>query len=198
MTAAVRPWLWRAAAACTLLHLGACFLPVNPLVRFSAYQVPYFRQDDFARPFSQWKAGRPVVWTIRYRATPHSDSELVIPHAGPAIYGAQMTGSGGRGGSFTPSRAELVKLVDALLESKVFDLFDGHYGAYNQGGGLQGPEIRFEVAGVLKHVSFDRDLPVSLSWEAGALDMASRAIESLGLRYMGKPAASPTPRPSAR
>lgn len=193
-----RRWLGRAAAVGALLSLGACFLPVNPLVRFSAYQVPYFRQDDFARPFNQWKAGRPVEWTIRYRSTPHSDAELVIPHTGPAIYGAQMTGSGGRGGSFTPTRAELVKLVDSLLESKVFDLFDGHYGAYNQGGGLQGPEIRFEVAGVLKHVSFDRDIPVSLSWEAGALDAASRAIRNLGLRYIGRPSASPSPRLNPR
>lgn len=191
MTASVLKGLRWGVLAYASLSLGACFLPVNPLVRFSAYQVPYFRQDDFARLLNQWKSGRPVVWTIRYRATPHSDSELVIPHTGAAIYGAQTTGSGGRGGNFTPTRAELIKMVDALLESKVFDLFDGHYGAYNQGGGLQGPEIRIEVGGLLKHVSFDLDLPPSLSWEAGALDSANRAIANLGLRYINKTLPAP-------
>jgi hypothetical protein len=192
----MRGWRSQLAAASVLLSLSACFLPVNPLVRFSAYQVPYLRQDEFERPLNQWKAGRPVQWTIRYRATAHSDSELVIPSEGPAIYGSQMTGSGGRGGTFTPTRAELVKLIDTILETKIFDLFDGHYGAYNQGGGLQGPEMRFEISGMLKHVSFDTDLPTSLSWEADALMRTSRAIAAVGLRYINRP--QPSPSPNAR
>ncbi|MEB3196415.1 MAG: hypothetical protein VKP62_04355 [Candidatus Sericytochromatia bacterium] len=182
-------WLRGGLLSGLSLALLACYLPVSPLVRFSAFQVPYYRHDDFARPFSQWKAGRAVSWTLRYKATAHSDSELVIPHSGPASFGSQMTGSGGRGGQFTPTRAELVKLVDALLDSRVFELYDGHYGAYDMGGGLIGPEMRIEVAGILKHVSYDRDLPPAISWEAVALTQAAGAITALGLKYTTRSAA---------
>ncbi|MEB3328147.1 MAG: hypothetical protein VKQ33_02815 [Candidatus Sericytochromatia bacterium] len=184
------------ALAAAVLALGGCdlvYLPVNPVVRFSAFQVPYYRQDEFARRFQAWRAGKVVTWTVSFRATAHSESALVIASQGPSTYGAQMSGSGGRGGTFTPSRTELLALTERLLETRLFDLYDGHYGAYDQGGGLVGPELRVELGGLLKHVSYDQDLAPSLSWEATALRDASEAVMALGLKYLRRAGASPRP-----
>ncbi|MEB3223302.1 MAG: hypothetical protein VKS61_14600, partial [Candidatus Sericytochromatia bacterium] len=138
-----------------------------------------------------------VTWTVSFRATAHTESALVVASQGPSSYGAQVTGSGARGGTFTPSRTELLSLSERLLETRLFDLYDGHYGAYDQGGGLVGPELRVEIGGLLKHVSYDQDLSPSLSWEAMALRDASDAVTALGLKYLRQAAAAPRPTPPA-
>jgi hypothetical protein len=183
------------AAVSILCGCNLVYMPVNPVVKFSAFQVPYYRQDEFARRFQAWRSGKAVTWTISFRATAHTESALVIASQGPSTYGAQMSGAGGRGGTFTPSRTELLALSERLLETRLFDLYDGHYGAFDQGGGLVGPEIRVEIGGMLKHVSYDQDLSPSLSWEATALRDASDAVMALGLKHLRQKAASPRPAP---
>lgn len=177
--------------------LAGCQLPVTPWARFSAYAVPYHAQDDFKKRFDSWKAGRAVSWTLTYRASAHSDNALVLRSEGVSSFGPRLVGTGDPGQEFTPPRAELVRLVDDLLTTKIFDLYDGHYGAYDQGGGLRGPELRAEVGGLQKLLSYDEDLNASTSWEAAALQRASQAITALGLKYINGKGASPPPEPTA-
>lgn len=177
--------------------LAGCQLPVTPWARFSAYAVPYHTQDDFKRRFDQWKAGRAVSWTLTYRASAFSENALVLRSEGASSFGPRLVGTGDPGQEFTPPRAELVQLVEDLLTTKIFDLYDGHYGAYDQGGGLRGPELRAEVGGLQKMLSYDEDLSATTSWEAAALQRASQAITAVGLKYInGKGAASPSPTPA--
>ena len=180
-----------------LAIVAGCQLPVTPWVRFSAYAVPYHAQDDFKKRLDAWKAGKAAPWSITYRASAHSDSALVLRSEGASSFGPRFAGTGDTGGEFTPTRQELATLVDDLTTTKVFDLYDGHYGAIDQGGGLRGPELRFEVNGLQKQLSFDEDLSASTSWEAAALQRASQAITTLGLKYLRKAGASPTPAPTA-
>ena len=170
--------------ATTLALLAGCQLPVTPWARFTAYAVPYHTQDDFKKRLDLWKSGKAVSWTLTYRASAHSDSALVIRSAGTSSFGPRLAGTGATGGEFTPTRAELSALIDELTTAKIFDLYDGHYGAYDQGGGLRGPEMRFEVSGLLKQLSYDDDLSASTSWEAAALQKASQAVTALGLKYI--------------
>jgi hypothetical protein len=65
------------------------------------------------------------------------------------------------------------------------DLYDGHYGAYDQGGGLR-PELRIDGQDA-KLVSYDEDLSASTSWEAAALQKASQAITALGGSTCARP-----------
>lgn len=185
----------------TLALVAGCQLPVTPWVRFTAFPVPYHPQDDYVKRLDAWKAGRGQGWTITYRASAHSDASLVLRSEGSSSFGPRFAGTGDTGGEFTPPRAELVALVDELVTTKVFDLYDGHYGAYDQGGGLRGPELRFEVGGVLKQLSFDEDLAASTSWEAASLQRASQLITTMGLKYLRRgatPSAAPSAAPSAR
>lgn len=176
-----------------VLIAAGCQLPVTPWARFTAYSVPYHGQDDFKKRFDAWRTGRGVSWTLTYRASAHSDSALVLRSEGASSFGPRLVGTSDTGGEFTPTRAELALLVDELTTSKIFDLYDGHYGAYDQGGGLRGPEMRIEVGGLLKLLSYDDDLNASTSWEAAALQRASQAVTTLGLRYIRKAGASPAP-----
>ncbi len=179
---------------CTsLVVLAGCQLPVSPFARFTAFAVPYHSQEEFKKRLDAWKGGRAMSWTLTYRASAHSDSALVLRSEGTSSFGPRLAGTADTGGEFTPTKAELTLLIDELTTSKIFDLYDGHYGAYDQGGGLRGPELRMEVGGLLKHLSYDEDLSASASWEAAALQRASQAVTTLGLRYIRKGGATPAP-----
>lgn len=179
----------RAALLLMALVLAGCpfQLPVSPLVRFTAFGVPYNTQEDFQKRFQSWKSGKPQPWTMRLRATALSDSSIILHSDEPSSLGPKLVGgTGTTGQTFKPTRAELVKLVDDVLTTKVFDLYDGHYGAYDQGGGIIGPDIVIQIGGLEKHVSYDEDLSASTSWEAGAIQRTSEAIKALGLKYLKK------------
>ncbi len=176
-----------------LALLGACEyiqLPVSPLVKFSAYTNPYFRQADFEKQFAAWKAGR-GSWEIQMRGSTFSDRELVLHGSGTSAFGPRLPGPGSPAViSFTPTRAELVQVVDRLLACKVFDLYDGHYGAYTQGGGVGGPDLLIKVGGLEKHVSKDEEL--TSGWEADAIRAAADAVVLLGTKYTQRPGAAPS------
>lgn len=180
--------------------LAGCNLPVTPWARFVPASVPYYKQTDFEARFNNWKSGKSAyTWTIQYRATALSEAALVIRSEGASSFGPLLSGSTGTGGgSFTPPRTELVKLVDDLLTTKVFDLYDGFYGAYDQGGGLIGPQLKVEIAGLVKQVSYDEDLSPSMSWEAASIQRATEAVKALGLRYVKAASASPSPAASTK
>jgi hypothetical protein len=187
-----------AALLVAVLALAAgCQLPVTPWARFTAYPVPYRTQADFERRFDAWASGKVVTWTLTYRANAHADSALVLRSSGPSSFGPRLAGTNGTGGEFTPTRAELRAVLQEMITAKVFDLYDGHYGAYDQGGGLRGPEIKMDVEGMVKQLSYDEDLSPSASWEAAALQKASAAITALGIKYIRKIGASPAPTATA-
>lgn len=164
------------------LLLTACIpLPVNPAVNFTPYQNPWYPKEDFERLLNSWKSGRAVPWQIRYRGSAFSDSELVIESTGQGSLGPRLPGAGQQTETFTLSKDELKKLVDDMLASGVFGLYDGHYGAYTQGGGVGGPEIMATVGTLEKRVSKDPSLSSSISLEAGAIQAASDAIVKLAL-----------------
>lgn len=173
-------------ALAALLFLTACplQLPVSPFVRFTAFGVPYRTQDEFKSRFASWKSGRGQPWSMRLRANAIAEAAIILNSDEPSSLGPRLAGGTNTGQTFTPTRAELSKLVDDLLSTKVFDLYDGHYGAYDTGGGLIGPDLVVTIGGIEKHVSYDEDLSPSISWEAGAVGKASEAIRNLGLKYL--------------
>lgn len=158
---------------------GGCMMPVSPLVNFTPYSNPYVTKDNFETQFTAWKAGRQVTWTINYKGTSFSDQELVIPSDGKASLGGQLPGGEQQ---FTVTRTDLGKLVDTLVSSGMFGLYDGHYGAWTQGGGLGGPQIKVTIGGLEKRVSKDQSLDIG--WESDAIQKASDAIASTALKYL--------------
>lgn len=173
-------------ALAALVLLTGCPIqwPVSPLVRFTAFGIPYRTQDDFKSRFNTWKAGKSQPWSVRMRATALSESSIIINSDEASSLGPKLAGGTNPGNTFTPTKAELSKLIDDLLVTKVFDLYDGHYGAYDQGGGLIGPDLVVTIGGIEKHVSYDESLPASVSWEAGAIKGATDAVRALGLKYI--------------
>lgn len=162
------------------LCCAGCQLPVTPLVTFTPYQTPLYTQKDFERQFASWKAGRPVTWEVQFKGTAFSESELVVRSNVPSSYGARLPGQASR--EFTPTPEELSVVVNKLLAVKLFDLYDGHYGALTQAGGVGGPDIEIRVGGLLKHVSKDEDL--QFGWEAAAIKSAADVMVALGLKYI--------------
>lgn len=181
--------LWRKALAGTVLALGlgACGLvPVSPLVNHQPYQVPYFPPEDFESLLNRWKQGQTVDWEFRLRATAFSDNQLSLRSSGSSGFGPPQVAAPttGNATSFTPSRAELSRVVDQVIASKVFVLYDGRYAAYGFGGGTGGPELELRVGNLLKKVGKDEGLPGWMSWESTAIQGAVDAIRDLGLRYL--------------
>lgn len=160
----------------TALLATGCLLPVNPVVNFTPYQNPYYPREEFDRLLNSWKSGRPVTWQVRYRGSAFSDSELVIGSDGAGSLGPRLPGTGADPQNFTLSKEQLIKLVDALTGSGIFALYDGHYGAFTQSGGVGGPEIIAQVSNLQKRVSKDPALSPAISWEAGAIQTASDAL----------------------
>lgn len=158
---------------------GGCMMPVSPLVNFTPYSNPYVTKENFETQFQAWKSGRQVTWTIHYKGSSFSEQELVIGSDGKSSLGGQLPGGEQ---SFTVSKADLSKLVDTLIQSGMFSLYDGHYGAWTQGGGAGGPQIRVTIGGLEKRVSKDQSLDVG--WEADAIQKASDAIASTALKYL--------------
>ena len=181
-----RPRVSLGLAVAALVFLTGCpfTLPVSPLVRFTAFGIPYRTQDDFKTRFTSWKAGRSQPWSMRLRATALSEASIIINSDEPSSLGPKLAGGTNPGNTFSPTKAELGKLIDDILVTKVFDLYDGHYGAYDQGGGLIGPDLFVSISGIEKHVSYDEDLSPSVSWEAGAIKGATDVIRTLGLKYI--------------
>lgn len=158
---------------------GGCQLPVSPLVNFTPYSNPYVPKENFESQFQAWKAGRQVSWTILYKGSNFSEQELVIPEDGKASLGGQLPGGDQQ---FTISKADLTRLVDALIASGIFNLYDGHYGAWSHGGGVGGPEIRVTISGIEKRVS--KDAGLDIGFEADAIQKANDAIASTALKYL--------------
>lgn len=164
-----------------LAVVAAC---VSPQVNFTPYQNPYFPKEEFERQLNAWKAGQGVSWQLTYRGSAFADAELVINSEGPSSLGHQLPAGSQGTRTFTPQRAELAAVVDKLVGSQVFALYDGHYGAWTQGGGVGGPDVRIRVAGMEKRVSRDPGLSPYVSWEASAIQGVSDAVVELARKYV--------------
>lgn len=157
---------------------------VSPLVNHTPYANPYFPKEEFERLFTAWKGGRNVSWEVRFRGSSLADQQLVLKSTGEGSLGSRLPGVGDQPQTFNPTKAELTRVVDRLIESGVLGLYDGHYGAWTQGGGVGGPEVRVLIGGMEKHVSKDPGLSGVASWEAGAIQQAADAILEIGLKYI--------------
>jgi hypothetical protein len=158
-----------------------CQLPVSPLVNFTPYSNPYVPKENFETQFTAWKAGRSVPWTITYQGTGFSAQELIIASDGKASMGGQLPGTNNEA-AFTITKSDLTKMVDAVIATGMFGLYDGHYGAWTQAGGAGGPQIRVTIGGLEKRVSKYTNLDIG--WEADAIQKASDAIASTALKYL--------------
>lgn len=157
---------------------------VSPLVNHTPYANPTFPKEEFERLFTAWKGGRNVAWEIHYRGTALADQQLVLKSTGEGSLGSRLPGVEKQPRTFTATKTELTRVVDKLNESGLFGLYDGHYGAWAQGGGVGGPEIRVLIGGMEKRVSKDAGLSGTISWEAGAIEKSSDAILEVGLKYI--------------
>lgn len=161
----------------SLLLLAGCTWPQisSPLVNFTPYANPDIPKDQLDSMFNSWKAGQAIPWDVHFRGSQFSTAELVINSTGTSSLGAQ---------TFTPSHAQLASLVDAIETSNVLSLYDGHYGAWLSGGGVGGPDVTIDIAGLTKHVSSDPEVNTTLSWEAGAIQTVSQALIKLANAYV--------------
>lgn len=165
----------------TGLLLTGC---VSPLVNHTPYAVPYFPKSEFERLFTAWKGGKAVTWQVAYKGSAFSDQELVLRSTGDGSLGAKLQGVEKQPKTFTVTKAELNKLVTAMIDSGIFGLYDGHYAAWTHAGGLGGPEIRVEVAGMIKRVSKDPGLSGAISWEASAIEKVNTTILEIGQKHL--------------
>jgi hypothetical protein len=156
----------------------------SPLVNFTQHQTPTYPKEQFDQHFALWKSGRNATWEVRYKGTSFSEDELVISSDGQGSLGARLPTGGKQAQAFTVPRAELGKLVDKLVASNIFGLWDGHYGAWTQGGGVGGAEIRVLAGNLEKRVSKDPGLSTTLSWESASIQAASDAILELSRKYI--------------
>lgn len=175
----------RIAVSLTLACLAGCnAIPVTPWVSFQAYSNPLFNRSDFETLLNAWKQGKAIAWDIRFRGTAFSDQVLVIKSTGEGSLGPVLPNATNPARSFKATNAELINVVNSITDSGVLGLYDGHYGAYTQGGGAGGPEITLTVGTLVKHVSKDDALSPSISREASAIQKASDAIADLALKYI--------------
>src|SRR4051812_28405413 len=123
-----------------LLSLAGCnAVPVTPWVSFSPYSNPLFDHADFENLLTLWKSGKAVAWEIRFKGTNLSDQELVLKSTGEGNLGPRLPSSPTSTRNFKATNAELIQVVNAVVDSGVLSLYDGHYGAYSQAGGAGGP-----------------------------------------------------------
>jgi hypothetical protein len=175
----------RIASLLVLAWLAGCnAVPVTPWVNFQPYANPLFDHTDFENLLNAWRSGKAVTWQIQFKGTSFSDQLLVIKSTGEGSLGPALPGGSANTRSFKATNAELIAVTNAIVDSGVLSLYDGHYGAYAQGGGAGGPELTFTVGTLVKHVSKDEALSPSISHEAGAIQKASDAIADLALKYI--------------
>lgn len=175
----------RIATLVVLACLAGCnVIPVTPWVNFQPYANPLFDKADFDNLINAWKQGRAVTWQIQFKGTSFSNQLLVIKSTGEGSLGPSLPTATTTARAFKATNAELIAVVNAIDDSGVLSLYDGHYGAYSQGGGAGGPELTFTVGTLVKHVSKDEALSPSFSHEAGAIQKASDAIADLALKYI--------------
>lgn len=169
-----------------LLLLSAVLLAgcASPLVNFTQHQTPTYPKEQFDQHFALWKAGKNATWEVRYKGTSFSEDELAITSDGQGSLGARLPTGSKQAQAFTVPRAELGKLVDKLVASNIFSLWDGHYGAWTQGGGVGGAEVRVVAGGLEKRVSKDPGLSTTLSWESASIQAAVDAILDLSRKYI--------------
>lgn len=163
---------------------GCNYVPVTPWVAFTAYSNPNFDHTDFETQLNLWKQGHPVVWTVHFSSSEFVDQQLVIASNGLCSLGPPLPTTGKTTRTFRPTQSELSGLVDTLIGSGIFSLYDGHYGAYLQAGGTGGPDMTITVNDLIKHVSKDDNLNASVSHEASIIEKASNAVADLALKYL--------------
>jgi hypothetical protein len=170
------------SAACLAALLGCNVVPVTPWVKFTAYSNPSYDHQQFEDGLNAWKAGRNVVWTVRFKSSDFADKELMLSGTGKCSLGPRVDTGAQQTRNFTPTKPELDQVVSRLIESGVFTLYDGHYGPYLQGGGQGGPELTVTVNDLVKHVS--KDAGLSFSREGDIIGAASEAVADVALNYI--------------
>jgi hypothetical protein len=175
----------RIASLLVMACLAGCnAVPVTPWVNFTPYSNPLFDHADFENLLTLWKSGKAVTWEVRFKGTSFSDQELVIKSTGEGNLGPRLPSGTTTTRTFKATNTELIQVVNAITDSGVLSLYDGHYGAYSQAGGAGGPELTFTVGTLVKHVSKDEALSPSISREASAIQKASDAVADLALKYI--------------
>ncbi|MDB5099460.1 MAG: hypothetical protein JWM80_3881 [Cyanobacteria bacterium RYN_339] len=175
----------RFASLLVLASLAGCNkIPVTPWVNFTPYANPLFDHTDFENVLAAWKSGKAVTWEIRFKGTGLSDQELVIKSTGEGNLGPRLPSGSSTTRTFKATNAQLIAVVDSITDSGVLSLYDGHYGAYSQGGGAGGPELTITIGTLVKHVSKDESLSPSISREASSIQKASDAVADLALKYI--------------
>jgi hypothetical protein len=157
---------------------------VSPLVNFTPYSTPYFPKEEFEKLLTSWKAGRSVTWEVRYKGSAFSEDELVIASDGQGSLGPRLPTASKQAKVFTAAKADLARMVDKLIASNIFSLYDGHYGAWAQAGGAGASEIRVVAGGIEKRVSKDPSLSTAISLEAASIQTASDAILEISRKYV--------------
>lgn len=157
---------------------------VSPLVNFTAYSNPYFPKDQFEAVFNSWKAGRAVTWEAHYKGTAFSEDELVVSSDGKGSLGPRLPGGSKQTQAFTVTKADLAKLVDRMVGSGIFGLYDGYYGGWSQSTGQGGSEIRVLASGLEKRVARDPNLSTAVSLEASSIQTACDAMLEIANKYV--------------
>jgi hypothetical protein len=167
---------------CFAALAGCGAVPVTPWVKFTPYSNPVFDHQQFEDALNSWKTGRNVVWTVRFKSSDFADQELMLAGTGECSLGPRLATGSQQTRNFKPTKAELDHVIDRLIQSGVFTLYDGHYGPYSQGGGQGGPELTVIVNGQEKHVS--KDAGLSFSREGDIIGAASEAVADVALAYI--------------
>jgi hypothetical protein len=173
------------------LLLTSC---VSPLVNFTPFSNPVDGKDSFNAAFSAWHSGQNIPWSIHYLGSAFSQQTLIVNSSGASSLGPLLPGAK-QALSFTPSRQDLATLSDALTSSGFFGIYDGNYGTFTQRGGVGGPDIDIQIAGLEKHVSKAPNLSTTLSPEAAIIQGVADAIVAMAAKYLNAPAPSPVASP---
>lgn len=170
--------------ALTAALAGCGLVPVTPWVKYTAYSTPIVDHQEFEDAFTAWKSGQSVSWTLRFKGSDFADQVLTIASSGTCSLGAALPTANTTSKTFKVSTSELQSLATQLIATGVFTLYDGHYGAYLQGGGQGGPDLDVTIGGLEKHVSKDDSLSAGVSREADIINKASNAVADLALKYV--------------